>query len=206
MPKMEWFIDDPVMCAETDESLKSWYCEQVVDLLVPHLAPTFPRSRWTGADATLVFSLLLAGAHGLLPELVARWLGKTPVVAGAGADEWSDWSDDGAGPHLSVVAHGGDEDSAFSWAEQNAQARGDALGWSNARGTPARLFIMQIAMTPAFTLMHSFLELAGQAFDLKQQALAATSQLLVAGALGRQGNADLSSSVVASFSWNWTTL
>ena len=65
----------------TKENLLPIYTKFIVAALIPHKCPYFNRSKWLGGELNLRWNGLLSTHHGLLAELVARWVSATSDIA-----------------------------------------------------------------------------------------------------------------------------
>ena len=160
---------------------------------------SYPRHRWTGADIALDEFGLLDAVHGIGTRAFMRYLALTskkkeppapPVdvppaepllalpapeaVAAAPdvamgradeepADEGAEGGEDDGAP--AVAAEIGD---TVDWAALNARVKRVAAEWI-ATAPFGRVIVMRVVLEPWRQLMHSFIEMSGEAWELKQR-------------------------------------
>ena len=179
----------PGCCASVEET-RSLFSNEVVDALLPHIAPVFPRHRWVGSNFALDYIGLLASVHRLLEGLVPPWIRELKnsylpavpsdfdltsvdaddhdLVSGPLALEDIGQRQDGAeqGESSIVQAH----DSRTSYAEFNARQQRNINTFARARRSP-ELVVMRRCLGLTLThLMEPLLDMAGKDWVTRQWA------------------------------------
>lgn len=75
--RIHFWTTIPGLCKET---VLPVFTKYVVAALIPHKCPYFNRSKWLGGELNLQWNGLLSTHHGILPELVARWVSATSDI------------------------------------------------------------------------------------------------------------------------------
>jgi len=135
---IDWYIPHDGFSVFPEWVLRDYYATRLVALLVPSPCPIFPRHRWVGAEQTVSYILLLF-VHQLLPQTVPLWLkamgGKLKSRSNEILEIKDQWDkhfaqqDADTNGRLLVLEQQNEsaDNSNFMRAEENRNARGDAL-------------------------------------------------------------------------------